>query len=124
MKGLTRPLFPRAARVAAFLVRAWPRIKCAVALAALAVILGWSVLAGAQGGPCLPRADAITKLQRQYHEQQIGIGVASRGSLVIELFVSDSGSWTILMTRADGISCVAAAGENWSTTAAGLESSL
>lgn len=110
--------------MAAFFVRAWPRTKCAVALAALAVILAWPALAGAQVGPCLPRADAIAKLQRQYREQQVGIGVASSGSLVIELFVSDSGSWTILMTRADGISCVAAVGENWAAIAAGLESSL
>ena len=85
-----------------------------LALAALALLLAWPLTARAQGGPCLPRADAIAKLKLHYQEQQVGIGVTARGSSLVELYVSERGTWTILMTRADGISCIAAAGENWS----------
>jgi hypothetical protein len=88
-----------------------------LALPVLALLLAWPVTAQAQGGPCLPRAVAIAKLAQTYQEQQVGIGVTTRGGSVVELFVSERGTWTILMTRADGISCITAAGENWSPIA-------
>jgi hypothetical protein len=32
---------------------------------------------------------------------------------VLELFASKTGSWTMVITNADGRSCLLAAGENW-----------
>jgi hypothetical protein len=32
---------------------------------------------------------------------------------MVELFVSSAGSWTMLVTRPNGIACVAAAGQGW-----------
>ncbi len=70
---------------------------------------------------CLPHEDAVAKLKNSYGEEKIGLGLGQRGASIVELFVSESGTWTVLVTRTNGISCVAASGDNWSssTTLAG-----
>ncbi len=71
------------------------------------------VLAGAAQARCLPHEEAIARLQRDYGETAKGLGLSNRGPSVMELFVSDTGSWTILVTRTNGLSCIAASGEDW-----------
>ena len=34
---------------------------------------------------------------------------------VIELYTSEKGSWTLLLTQPTGVSCLIAAGDNWET---------
>lgn len=65
---------------------------------------------------CLPHADAVSKLKATYEEQKIGLGLGQRGSSVVELFVSDTGTWTVLVTKTNGMSCIAASGDNWTTS--------
>ena len=62
---------------------------------------------------CLPHAEAIARLQHDRSETAQGLGLGKRGRSVMELFTSKTGSWTILITRANGLSCIAASGENW-----------
>ena len=92
-----------------------PHIIPALAIAAEMLIC--PTASAAQPPICLEHDDATIILDRHYQEQQIGIGLANMGSSVVELYVSESGSWTILVTRADGLSCVMAAGEDWSISA-------
>lgn len=67
-------------------------------------------------GRCLPHADAVANLARQHGEQQVGIGVAQSGAMLYELFVAEDGAtWTVLATRPNGISCLAAEGTGWTT---------
>jgi len=40
------------------------------------------------------------------------MGVSTNGSLV-ELYTSENGTWTLMLTRPDGVSCLIAAGQNW-----------
>ena len=61
---------------------------------------------------CEFRKSLIDKLDAGYNEQPVGIGVASTGN-VVELIVSADGTWTIVVTKPNGIACVAAVGENW-----------
>ncbi|KKN90072.1 hypothetical protein LCGC14_0231850 [marine sediment metagenome] len=67
---------------------------------------------------CGPRADVLTNLTEGHGEYSASMGLASNGA-VIEVFVSaidrDVGgrSFTIVMTRPDGLSCLMAAGNNW-----------
>ena len=61
---------------------------------------------------CLPRTDIISKLAEKHKEKQIAIGLETGGRL-IEVFTSDSGSFTILVSYPNGISCIASSGENW-----------
>ena len=71
------------------------------------------VLAGTAQARCLPREEAIAQLQQYHGKTARGLGLGNRGRSVIELFTSKTGSWTILITRTNGLSCIAASGENW-----------
>lgn len=55
----------------------------------------------------------MARLQRDHGETARGIGVGSGGELVTQLFVSDTGSWTVLGTRTNGTSCILASGHDW-----------
>jgi len=63
---------------------------------------------------CGPREQVVKSLGERYKEAPSGMGVTQPGQ-VIELFTSDSGSWTMLLTTANGTSCLIAAGESWDT---------
>lgn len=85
--------------------------KYFITLAAIAASLSLSTLpASAQA--CGPR-DTITKnLNGKFKEARRGIGLASQAT-VIELYVGEEGSWTLLATNTRGVSCVIGAGEAW-----------
>ncbi len=65
---------------------------------------------------CLPHADMVAWLKATYEEQKIGRGGGQRGASVVELFVSATGTWTILVTPTNGMSCIATSGDNWTTS--------
>ena len=62
---------------------------------------------------CLPHKEAVLRLQRDHGETARGVGVGNNGELVTQLFVSDTGSWTVLGTRTNGTSCILASGDSW-----------
>ncbi len=83
-------------------------------LIASAVVPLSLALAGAtQAAVCMPHEAAVANLEQKYGEQVAGIGLAGRGQSMVELFVGANGSWTILVTRTNGMSCVASSGEDW-----------
>ncbi len=62
---------------------------------------------------CGPRAAILDTLSHDYRESPSAMGMSNTGN-VIEVFTARSGkTWTILVTRPDGSSCVVAAGEQW-----------
>jgi hypothetical protein len=61
---------------------------------------------------CGKRAEFVTRLDATYKETTSGIGLINNGT-VIEVLTSSEGSWTILMTKTDGMSCVVASGQAW-----------
>ncbi len=63
---------------------------------------------------CGPRNDIVKRLADKFKETQVAMGLSNSGKL-IEVFVSDKGSFTVLMSDPNGTSCVATAGENWAT---------
>ena len=77
-------------------------------LAALVIALP----AAAQTACVTERGDVIKQLSAQYNENPVAMGLVQDGS-VLEVLVAKSGTWTILVTRPDGVSCVVAAGEAW-----------
>ncbi len=62
---------------------------------------------------CAPRDRAVIQLEKQFGELVSGRGLAVNGKRMIELFVSEKGSWTVLISDPNGRSCVMASGENW-----------
>ncbi len=67
-------------------------------------------------GMCLPREEAVKKLEDGYGERRVGLGVGPSGGAIYELYVADTGTWTILVTRPNGLSCIAASGDSWMTS--------
>lgn len=82
------------------------------ALLAFGLMLSLAVPAIAQGLPCGNRASIIKALAAKYKESPKFIAIAGQGNLV-EIFISKSGTWTILNTTAQGLTCAVAAGDSW-----------
>ncbi len=62
---------------------------------------------------CMPHDDFRVELQRNFSEAPVAIAIANNGAL-IELYAKrDKSSWTLIMTRPGGLSCVLVAGEEW-----------
>ncbi|MFW6076452.1 MAG: hypothetical protein ACOC71_01760 [Hyphomicrobiales bacterium] len=86
-------------------------------LCATAAVAGLSfnppvAAAQAQDTPCAERTNVVDTLDSQYKESPRAIGLVSKEA-VLEVFVSDSGTWTVVVTDPEGVSCVLAAGQSW-----------
>ena len=68
----------------------------------------------ANAGPsCGPRKEIIADLGQQFKEAPVALGLSNDGT-VVEILTSENGStWTIMVSRPDGVSCLVAAGESW-----------
>lgn len=64
---------------------------------------------------CSDRAHIVSELEQQFNENVTAVGMVDQNA-VVEIFVSDTGSWTILATGTDGKSCIISAGEGWEST--------
>lgn len=61
---------------------------------------------------CGDRIDGITELKDRYGEEPAAMGLTSSGE-VIELFISENGTFTIITTGPDGLSCLMLSGDSW-----------
>lgn len=68
--------------------------------------------ASAQQAVCGDRDEIIARLQSGYQESTTGVGLSATGGLV-ELYTSEKGTWTLMLTQPNGVSCLIAAGDNW-----------
>lgn len=66
----------------------------------------------AAGPPCAPHEAMVRLLSKTHREVPAGIGTIGDG-LVAELWVSETGSWTLLLTNGEGVSCLRLAGQGW-----------
>lgn len=70
-------------------------------------------VAEAWSAECGKHDKVVAFLSSKYKEQRTSMGIVSNRG-VMEFFVSDStGTWTILLTNTQGISCIVASGENY-----------
>lgn len=61
---------------------------------------------------CGERTMLIATLAKKFAEQPAAFGIAGQKSLV-ELFTSETGSWTMLLTNPKGGTCIIATGQSW-----------
>ncbi len=61
---------------------------------------------------CGNRNQMVKTLGNRFKEDRFAMGLASNVNL-FEVFISKKGTWTILSTRADGRTCIIAAGKSW-----------
>lgn len=62
---------------------------------------------------CAPRAGLVAQLEMKYSEKLSAFGFQSSSQVMEVWSSSETGSWTLLVTRADGTSCVVASGMHW-----------
>ncbi|MEM8774498.1 MAG: hypothetical protein AAGF53_05655 [Pseudomonadota bacterium] len=68
-----------------------------------------------QSQQCYPRAALVEKLQGTYGEALTGGGLQSPNRLIEVWSSKTTGSFTVIITQANGMSCVVATGKNWNT---------
>lgn len=73
--------------------------------------------AAAQSNICGKRDSIVERLQDKYGETRQSMGLQQNNG-VLEVFASEaSGSWTILVTMPNGMTCLVAAGDAWEANA-------
>lgn len=87
------------------------RIKSALVVISVLASLVVCVPANAQF-PCGDRSDFIKTLAAKYKESAKALGIANQTNLV-EIFTSEKGTWTIMVTQPTGKTCIIAAGSSW-----------
>lgn len=76
-----------------------------------AVVAMTAASAFAQTRQCVERETATTYLAEKYGESVQGIGMMP-GGLVMEIWANvETGTWTVVSTQADGMTCLIASGD-------------
>ncbi|WP_139022513.1 hypothetical protein [Mameliella alba] len=85
------------------------------------LVLGAASYVGAQDlRHCAPRDQVIDRLATKYGETRQSMGLGANNA-VMEVFASiESGSWTITVTMANGITCLVASGQSFEELAEAL----
>jgi len=90
-----------------------------LALASL-MALPFAGVANAQSRNCADRDSVVERLATGYGETRQTVGLGSDNTLV-EVFASlETGTWTIVITRAGGPSCLVASGQAYQVMADAL----
>jgi hypothetical protein len=101
------------------IVRYLGRVILLTVAAIVSVLLSWSAQAasdiphgGAPSAVCGDRTAVLTTLGGRYAERTEAMGLAGNGT-VVEVLSYEDGTWTIIMTTPNGVSCLLAAGDYW-----------
>nr|WP_072779652.1 hypothetical protein [Marivita hallyeonensis] len=88
-------------------------------LLTIGALLTTATLANAQAN-CAPREQVIERLASAYGETRQSVGLAQNNT-VVEVFAStETGTWTITITNARGLTCLAASGQSYEQLAEAL----
>jgi len=79
---------------------------------AAGLTLTLSAHAYAQFAMCGERTQIVEQLKIKYNETRQAVGLISNNGAA-ELYVSEKGTWTMLITVESGKSCIIAAGHSW-----------
>lgn len=70
---------------------------------------------------CAPRPAVVERLSESYGESQQAFGIDGGGQ-VVETFANlETGSWSVIVTRPGGLSCLVASGQAFELTGTSLE---
>ena len=87
------------------------------AVAAILAVLALTTVTTADPGRaatqiCISHDKVVKKLGSRVKEKRQAFGLIN-SSRMLEIFVSKQGSWTIVVTTPDKMSCIVAAGNSW-----------
>ncbi|RWC29183.1 hypothetical protein [Mesorhizobium sp.] len=86
-----------------------------IRIAAIGAALVLSTLSAQAQVICGGHSDLVAGLAQAFQQKQIGYGVVGQAAIV-EVYVSASGTWTMLITDVQGRSCIFATGDGWQNT--------
>ena len=90
-------------------LQAWVKGAAAAVTMAIATFV---MTSAAAAGLCGPHEALTSLLVEQYLERQRGAGMTNDGKL-LEIFVSEKGTWTVVVSLSMGSSCIVAEGTDW-----------
>ena len=97
-----------------------PRTAMLRVFGASALALGLLLAANAavaQEPRCAIHDDISRVLEQHHAEVPVALGLSSAGKLVQVFSTEDGATWTLVLTRPDGLSCIVAAGRHWEMAA-------
>lgn len=71
--------------------------------------------ASAMAIQCGPTEAVLTGLASRYQEQIVSRGLMPDGSMAMVAATPDGATWTLLLVKPDGQTCMMAAGRDWET---------
>jgi hypothetical protein len=87
---------------------------------ALSAILSPTLSEAQTNRNCAPRSIIVERLADKYGETRRGMGLGNNNS-VVEIFASaESGTWTIIVSMTNGISCLVSSGQAYEAVADAL----
>jgi hypothetical protein len=66
--------------------------------------------------PCGDHRELVAYLGEKYQERQFAYGTVGNVA-IMEVYVSQAGTWTVVVTDPVGKSCILAAGDGWEASA-------
>lgn len=79
---------------------------------AVALLAAGSFAARSEPIFCGSRSTVLERLERDYEERRHSIAVTADGRL-LEVLISPSGTWSIIISVPGGSTCLVASGEGW-----------
>jgi len=86
-------------------------------IAAMAAVSAAVVPAQAQFRACGDGTGLIAHLQKEWGEDTAALALEDRGGLVRILRNPDTGTWSLLVTQPDGLTCLVMSGQAWEPVA-------
>ena len=72
-----------------------------------------NVAYGQQSPMCNKRDIVLELLAKKYNEAPVAAGITNAGTLIEVLTTEKGETWSILVTKPNGISCLVSSGEGW-----------
>lgn len=88
------------------------KLVITTALGAAFVVMGAPVGAAEARAPCKPAGTMKSTLENKFSEVRAATGVVNHNH-VMELWASKTGSWSVLITNTNGITCMIASGQSF-----------
>lgn len=92
------------------------KICLGIAVAGLGASFSGALVSGSAEAAqrvCGERAKMTKFLTARYKETPRAVGVSTSGKSVMEIYTSENGTWTVLLTTARGKTCIMGAGHSW-----------
>jgi len=90
------------------------RLRTTAILAALVIASFLIAPTALAQSVCSSHKTVTDNLRKAYAETPVSMGVTVGGA-VVEVYASSEGTWTLMITQPNGVTCLIAAGKDWET---------